>query len=85
MADNTVDQYLTDWVFLFCDEIAQLSCEVELYIWVIDTDGAGERVVNVLTGKVDVLIGIAFIVKMADESFGLDVWVLLVVQLSLDR
>ena len=84
MVDGAVDHHLAQRMSGFCEKVAQLTHEVEADVWIIDADRAGEHVVHIVTVEVDVLIGITFVVEVADEPLSLDVGALLAVQLSLD-
>ena len=83
VADDTVDHHLMHDMLFVGDEITQLPHEVELYIRIVDANGAGEVVAGIVAVDVDVLIWIALVVEVADESLGLDVRSLVVIQLTL--
>ena len=74
VVDDAVDHHVVSGVFCFGDEVAQLSHQVELDVGIVDADGAREPVVGVVAVEVDILVGIAFVVEVADDAFSLDVF-----------
>ena len=71
--DDTIYYHVVPGVPGLCDEVAELSHEVEFDVGIVDADSTGDGVVGEVAVDMDVLVGIALVVEVGDESFGLDV------------